>query len=88
MQDWEEIKTGFVIMLENGEYIRDILANGHPEQPIIYRTKYLWAAKAYKTMKGAMKARNRVRALAGSGEVWSFYYEETLTKRELGQKCD
>ena len=88
MQDWEKIKTGFVIMLENGEYVWDILANGHPEKPVIYRTKYLWEAKAYKTMKGALKASDRVRAQAGSGEVWSFTYDETLAKRELVQKCD
>ena len=88
MQDWEKIKAGFVIMLENGEYVWEILANGHPEQPVIYRTKYLWEAKAYKTMKGAMKARDRVRAQAGSGEVWSFIYFETLARRVLRKKCD
>ena len=87
-QTWEDIKSGYVIQMDDGRYIWDILANGHPENPVIYYTEYLWEAKAWKTASAAFKARNRVIAKTGGGDVWSFTYNEAEARRDIGQKCD
>lgn len=56
------MKQGFVIRVE-GKYISAILANGHPEKPVVYLTPRLNEAKAWKTPQGVRKAR----AQAGRG---------------------
>lgn len=54
-----ERADGFVILIE-GRYVSSILANGHPENPVVYYTKNIDEAKAWKTPGAVRKARARV----------------------------
>lgn len=53
-----ERADGFVILIE-GRYVSSILANGHPENPVVYYTKNIDEAKAWKTPGAVRKARAR-----------------------------
>lgn len=81
-EDWVKVKTGFVI-LANDRFVWAIIANGHPEKPVIYYTSYLWEAKAWKDMKAALKARNRLQAQGVDCEVHAFKYDEEAAARIL-----
>ena len=55
--------TGFVLMdrgMEGTRYIAEILANGHPENPVVYYTNNLENAKAWGTGVGADRAAKRL----------------------------
>lgn len=54
-----ERADGFVILIE-GRYVSAILANGNPETPVVYYTKDIDEAKAWKTPGAVRKARARV----------------------------
>ncbi|MBR2853932.1 MAG: hypothetical protein IKE81_06405 [Clostridia bacterium] len=81
--DWHDIKYGFVIQMADGRFVSEILANGHPENPLIYFTEYAWEAKSWKTSKSALKAADRVREKAGECCVRGFVFDEERQARIL-----
>ena len=83
LEDWEKIDRGIVIKMADGRFVSEIMANGHPENPVIYFTEYLWEAKVWKTPKAALKARDRVQAKHGECRVWDFIYDAENRKREI-----
>ena len=90
-KEWEKYESGFVVKMADGRFVLDILANGHPEDPVIYFTEYLWEAKVWKTAKAALKGRDRVREKAGECKVWLFCYDEEHSKRDLcmiAERCN
>lgn len=85
MKDWRMVKEGFVIQMKDGRFIWEILANGHPETPVIYFTGYLWEAKSWKHVNSAKKAAERVKAKNGECDVCIFRYDEASQARILGE---
>lgn len=63
---------GFVIRVE-GKFISAILANGHPDKPVVYFSPLLEDAKTWKTPQGVRKAR----AQAGRGGMILMYKQDT-----------
>ena len=78
--------NGFVIRMADKRFVLEILANGHPENPVIYFTQYAWEGKTWKTIQAAIKARNRVREKAGECEVYAFTYDAGKAERVIGKE--
>lgn len=76
-------KRGHVIEMADHRFVRNIIANGHPEDPVIYFTDYAWEAKSWKSVKSALAAARRVREKAGECYVRDFYYDEEKQARVL-----
>ena len=51
--------SGLVLTIR-GEYVSAILANGHPEKPVVYYTNDLNQAKVWKMPKSVRQARARI----------------------------
>ena len=68
--------SGFMIKMADGSFVSEILANGHPEDPVIYLKESPFEAKIWNSAKAALRARDRVRAKAGECDVWNFWYDE------------
>ena len=51
---------GFVIRLPGGEYVTAILSNGHPENPIVYKSRDIDEAKAWIQPSAVRKARAKI----------------------------
>ena len=81
--DWHDIKNGYVIQMADHRFVWNIIANGDPDDPVLYFTEYAWEAKSWKTAKGALAAANRVREKAGECRVRDFYYDEEKQARVL-----
>ena len=81
--DWHDIKNGYVIQMADHRFVWNIIANGHPEDPVIYFTEYAWEAKSWKSVKSALAAADRVREKAGECYVRDFYYDEEKQARVL-----
>ena len=86
--DWEKIKRGFIIQMDDGRYVSSILANGNPEKPVVYFTEYAREAKAWKSIRGVIIARNRIRETVGGCKAMGFAYDEVLRARCIGQEVD
>lgn len=82
-KNWESIKAGFVLRTEDGRYIWEICAEGHPERPTVYYTKYLWEAKSWKSEQAVFKAEARIRDQAGRCDVLYFEYDEKQMVRQI-----
>ena len=54
-----ENERGFVLKI-NGQYVSTILANGHPEKPVVYMTARIGEAKTWKQPGAVRKARARI----------------------------
>ena len=80
--DWEMHKHGYVLQLDDGKFISCILANGHPENPTIYTTKYIWEAKAWKSYHGVIKAANRMAERLGRCHALRFKYNAEMRAGE------
>ncbi len=80
---WKSIKQGYVIEMADHRFVWNIMANGHPEDPVLYFTDYAWEAKSWKSVKSALAAADRVREKAGECRVRDFYYDEEKQKRVL-----
>ena len=80
---WKSIKDGYVIEMADRRFVRNIMANGHPEDPVLYFTDYAWEAKSWKSVRSALAAASRVREKAGECRVRDFYYDEEKQKRVL-----
>lgn len=88
-QDWRSIKRGFVIqMKDDGRYVQGILANGRPEDPVIYLTEYLTWAKAWRKEEAAIKAAQRVREKEGECTVLAFEYNSYTDERVILYEAD
>ena len=86
-KNWESIKAGFVLRTEDGRYIWEICAEGHPERPTVYYTKYLWEAKSWKTANGAIKAAAKIGKATGKrATVWPFRYNSASETRDLADE--
>lgn len=81
--DWHDIKDGYLIQMADGRFVSTIMANGHPENPVIYFTEYAWEAKSWKTPKTALKAADRVQEKAGKCYVRDFVFSEEKQARIL-----
>ena len=80
--DWKKVKHGFLIQMKSDKkYVSCILANGHPENPVIYFTEYVWEAKAWKDISSVLKTKGRVEAQKGACSVFSFEYDEVKAER-------
>lgn len=82
-EDWKKEKDGFVLRAPDGKYIWAILANGHPEDPVIYKTGYLWEAKVWRSKNPAIKAAARIEKKVGHCAVLFFKYDEENAKRVI-----
>ena len=61
----------------------EILANGHPDRPVIYTTTNAGAAKRYQLVNAACKACNRVVAKFGRSEVLRIEWDEKTQRFDL-----
>lgn len=81
--DWHDIKDGYLIQMADGRFVSTIMANGQPEDPVIYFTEYVWEAKSWRTPKSALKAADRVQEKAGKCYVRDFVFSEEKQARIL-----
>ena len=71
---------GFVLKI-GGRYVSAILANGHPERPVVYYQDDPEEAKVWKTPQGVRKAKARI----GKRGSILIYQQEGLTRRIVGR---
>ena len=71
---------GFVLKI-NGRYVSAILANGHPERPVVYYQDDPAEAKVWKTPQGVRKARARI----GKRGSILIYQQEGSVRRIVGR---
>ena len=84
---WKSYREGYLIRTEDGRFVNCIIANGHPETPIIYTTKYTWDAKVWKTANGAIKAAAKIEKATGKrATVWHFRYNSASETRDLADE--
>ena len=72
--------SGLVLKIR-GQYVSAVLANGHPDKPVVYFTEDLNQAKAWKMPKAARQARARI----GRGGEILLYDGERGNRRLLGK---
>lgn len=70
---------GFVLKI-GGKYVGAILANGHPEKPVVYYMDDPDNAKTWKTPQAVRKARARI----GKGGDILIYQQEGRGRRIMG----
>ena len=58
--DERKPESGGLVLKIRGQYVSSILANGHPDKPVVYFTDDLNQAKAWKLPKAARQARARI----------------------------
>ena len=71
---------GFVLKI-NGRYVSAVLANGHPEKPVVYYNDDVAYAKTWKTPQAVRKARARI----GKRGSILIYQQEGLIRRIVGR---
>jgi hypothetical protein len=71
---------GFVLKI-NGRYVSAILANGHPERPVVYYRDDPSDAKTWKTPQAVRKARARI----GKRGSILIYQQEGSVRRIVGR---
>ena len=76
-------KRKYIIRLQDGAFVSEILANGHPDRPVIYTTTNAGAAKRYQLINAACKACNRVVSKFGRSEVLRIEWDEKTQRFDL-----
>lgn len=87
MKDWTTIDKGYALyVVSAGSFIWEICSSGSYGGPGIYKTDYLWEAKAWKTINGATKAATRVAKALGAVMVCQFHYDKETDKRVIDDR--
>lgn len=72
----KDAQLGIVIQMDDdGRYVEAILANRHPEAPVVYLTEKLEAAKVWKSARAANKAAKRIQERTGKCHGCYIFYD-------------
>lgn len=79
---WKSIKDGYLIQMKKDQrFVRDIIC--YENVVNVYYTDYAWEAKSWKTIRGALKAANKIPKWYGGTYVRDFVFSEEKQARVL-----